>query len=202
MAAVTERPPSRVDAGVEDHARACLAGDAEAFGLLYDALVGDAKRVLVGMRLGLDGHEVEDLLQEAFLRLYRSLARLNLDRPLRPYLLGVVRNLGIDRWRLKGRREGRETALGDEPAGGAPADLAAGKAEWGRQVEAALAALDAEQRSVLVLRHTGGLTLVDLAEVLGCSRPTARARLKEAALMLSVELRARGIGISPEEEAA
>ena len=67
----------------EECARRCLGGDREAFGSIYDRYAGDVQRLLIAMRIGLDHQEVEDAVQETFLRLYRGLAGLDLDKPLR-----------------------------------------------------------------------------------------------------------------------
>ena len=177
----------------EECARRCLDGDREAFGEIYDRYAGDVQTVLVAMRLGLDHQEVEDAIQEAFLRLYRGLRRLDLSRPLRPYLLRIARNLAVDRWRRRRRIE--PAAFEEEPAGDedTAAAAVAGRAEWAAKVDEALVALPPTKRSVLVLRYQTNVTMNELAEVLGCSLPTARARLREAAGLLGVELRRRGV---------
>jgi RNA polymerase sigma-70 factor (ECF subfamily) len=180
----------------EDYARSCLGGDAEAFGSIYDLLARDVQRLLVGLRLGLDHQQVEDLVQEAFVRLFRRLSKLDLSRPLKPYLMGIARNLAIDHWRRA--KPARELTV--DPLTEADAALEVGRAEWNAAVGMAMGALEPELRSALVMRHTVKLTMTDLADVLGCSVPTARARLKRAALMLGVELRKRGV--FPGEDAA
>jgi RNA polymerase sigma factor (sigma-70 family) len=173
----------------EDYARRCLDGDREAFAAIYDRYADDVQRVLIAMRVGLDHQQIEDAVQEAFLRLYRALGRLDLEKPLRPYLLRIARNLALDGW----RRAGRETPLEGDPIGGEEAAVVAGRAEGSTLIDQAVHALDPSQRSVLALRHEASLTMKELAAVLECSVPTARARLREAALLLGVELRRRGV---------
>ncbi|RMG16834.1 MAG: RNA polymerase sigma factor [Planctomycetota bacterium] len=177
---------------VEDCARRCRAGDPEAFGEVYDRLAGDVQRFVVSLRLGLDPAAVEDVVQESFLRLHDRLGALDLERPLRPYLLGVARNAALDALRRREARERREAARAPEDAHPAPDERAA-RAEHHALVRAALAALRPELRAVLALRHVSGLALSEVALALGCSRPTARARLREAATALHHELRRRGL---------
>ena len=69
LSLVTELSP-------QECVRRCLEGETEAFGLLYDRFAGDVQRFLWGLGLGLDHQQLEDALQEAFLRLYGRLPKL------------------------------------------------------------------------------------------------------------------------------
>ena len=60
-----------------------------------------AVRAYISVRLD-DPFEAHDLAQEVFLLLWKKIGSLDLDRPLRPWLLGVAANL-IRRHRRKGR---------------------------------------------------------------------------------------------------
>jgi RNA polymerase sigma-70 factor (ECF subfamily) len=178
-----ERPPE-----LEDLARRAGGGDEEAFGALYDALAPGTLRFLRGLRLGLGPEQLEDALQESFLRLLRRLP--SLERPARvgSYLLGIAHHVAVDLARGgKSVEELHEAVAPDDPAG------RAADGERDRLVSAALEALPVEARAALALRHVAGLTMDDLADALGCSVPTARARLSEAASRLALELRRRGV---------
>jgi len=167
-----------------------LAGDRAALASIYADLAGDVARYLRSLRLGLDHQELEDAVQEAFLRLFRSLRGFERGRALRPFVLGIARNVAIDR--LRRRRPAADVAVERLP-GGAPAADGAARAERSDLIGAALAAIEPELRTALALRHTAGLSMRELGEALGCSQPTARARLREAAHLLAVELRRRGV---------
>ena len=56
-----------------------------------------------------------------------------------------------------------------------------------------MAALPPEHRTVLVLRHTHGLKLREVADALSCTPRTGRNRLRAAAILLQGELERRGI---------
>lgn len=73
MVAVAEAPR-------HDLIRRAAAGDGAAFGELYDPHAPDVQRVVVGMRLGLGSQEVEDAVQDTFLRALRDLARYDPSR--------------------------------------------------------------------------------------------------------------------------
>jgi RNA polymerase sigma-70 factor (ECF subfamily) len=185
-------PVAVVDADVRDMER-CRGGDAGALGDLFDRHAREVQRFLAGMRV--ERSAAEDAVQETFLRLFGLARRGDWDpaRPLRPYVLGIARNVAISGAR---RRPGSplDPARADERDG--PATVASSN-ELRRTVLAALGALDDDARAALVLRHEHGLGMEELASALDCSVPTARARLREAAVRFAVELRRRGL--DPEE---
>jgi len=74
-------------------------GDHEAFEMLVrrhqQSVANLAYRFLA------DASEAEDIAQETFIRFYLAIARYQPDRPLRPYLLKIARNLCLDHLRKK-----------------------------------------------------------------------------------------------------
>jgi RNA polymerase sigma-70 factor (ECF subfamily) len=173
-------------------------GDAAAFGALYDALSPGTLRFLRGLRLGLTREQLEDALQESFLRLLRRLSGLSDPRRVRSYLLGIAHHVAVD---VARRGPPPATIVDDEVVGRGPDPTArAAGDERDGLVLAALDALPHELRGALALRHVGGLTMAEVAQALACSVPTARARLNEAASRLALELRRRGV--EPREERA
>ncbi|MEZ6186908.1 MAG: sigma-70 family RNA polymerase sigma factor [Planctomycetota bacterium] len=170
-------------------------GDLAAWGELYDRHAPEVAQLLsrtLGPEL-----DLEDAVQEAFLRLRERFDKLQKPASLRSYLLGIARNVALDRARSAAARGAREAQV-EARRGLAPSAAdEVSRAERRALAREALAAVDPELRSVLALRHLEGTTLADLAATLSCSVPTARARLREAAAQLALELRARGI--DPEE---
>jgi RNA polymerase sigma-70 factor (ECF subfamily) len=182
-----------------DLVRLALAGDGEAFGALYDRHAGDVQRVVLGLRLGLGREEVEDAVQETFLRALRDLGRYDPARPLRGWVLGIARNVAVDRCR---RADVRAATPLDDAAlasGGPAGDEEASRVERAALVGRALAALEPEQRAALALRHVDGVTMEELALALDCSVPTARARLRAAAHLLAAALRRLAPDLDPRE---
>jgi RNA polymerase sigma-70 factor (ECF subfamily) len=119
----------------------------------------------------------------------KGLKRYDPKRPLRPYVLGVARRVGIELCRK--RRAAGDAAEVADPSAGAAEQVE--RAERSALVGAALAALPDEQRTLLALRHVSELSMQELADGLECSLPTARARLREAKVGFARQLRARGV---------
>jgi len=130
----------------------------------------------------------EDVVQDAFLTIWRNSGRYDPSRgPVRPWLLGVVRNRAIDA--LRRARIGRETL--DDPedvlrsvASGALPERQVLRSEDARAVREALANLPAEQVTVVELAYFGGLTHVEIAERLDVPLGTVKGRMRLALLKL------------------
>ena len=104
--------------------------------------------------------DADDLTQEAFLRAFRSLGSLQDGARFGPWILRIVRNAARDRFRRAKREPFLQDALEvhteDSPLEGAALHA------WRR--------LDDEARLVSWLKIMDGLRLVDIAELLGCSK--------------------------------
>ncbi|MBL8863934.1 MAG: sigma-70 family RNA polymerase sigma factor [Gemmataceae bacterium] len=123
----------------------------------------------------------EDVVQDAFCRYV-----LQSPPPVDPtaWLFRVVRNLAIDAGKTERRRRAREGRVA--------------KVEWfaereidGLDAEAAVAALEAlpaEPREVIVARLWGGLTLEQVAVATGCSVSTAHRRYEAGIAVLRERL--------------
>lgn len=133
--------------------------------------------------------DAEDAAQEAFLRLYRALRRLDPARPVAPYLYRLTVNVCRDLERRR-RRDRGTVALEDLAPAREPADrrpdpsAAAVLAEERRIVTAALRSLPPRQRAALVLRDVQGLSTREVAEVLGSREVTVRTQICRARLKL------------------
>ncbi|MDR0269395.1 sigma-70 family RNA polymerase sigma factor [Paenibacillus sp.] len=65
-----------------------LDGSRDAFGELYEATIKDVyKTVYFLIR---EPSDVEDVIQEIYIQVYRSLKKFDISRPFRPWLMGVV----------------------------------------------------------------------------------------------------------------
>ena len=117
-----------------------------------------------------DAAAAEDIAQEAFLAAVRNLDRFDRGRPFGPWLHRIVVNRAID-W-TRARQLRGETELGETLP--APEH----ETELGGPLLGALAALPAEHRAVVVLRHLLGYTPGEIAELLGLPRGTVNSRLR------------------------
>ncbi len=155
-------------------------GDARAFEVVFDRHV-DAAFSLAYRMCGRRG-AAEDIVQEAFLSLWRSGARYDRTRgSVRSWILGVVRNRTIDSFRREAVRSGRDV-LADDAVENLPAvDDVAGEAERqadARQVRSALRELPADQRRVIELAYFGGFTHTQIAGMLELPPGTVKGRMR------------------------
>jgi RNA polymerase sigma-70 factor, ECF subfamily len=160
----------------------------------FDVLVDRYKVRLMsylGHRLS-DRHQAEDLVQEAFLRLFRAARNggYSARASVSTWLFTIADNCTTDYLRASGRRP---LTLESDAVGGNgdssadvldrfvssstdPVEAAARRESQGR-AEALLASLPEEQHRVVALKVFGGLTLPEVATVVGCPVGTAKSRL-------------------------
>lgn len=133
--------------------------------------------------------DAEDVLQNVFLGLVRTLGREGEVRQLKAYLYQATRN---EAWRLiRSRRDHPAVDVDDVPLMVEARTEDAGRA---LDVSRALAKLPPEQREVLVLKLWHDMTFDEVAGLTGVSLNTAASRYRYA-----VEKLRRVMGPSPEE---
>ena len=155
-------------------------GDARAFETIYDRHGGAAFSLayrMVGNRPA-----AEDVVQEAFLSIWRSRLRYEPERgSVRSWVLGIVHHRTIDALRRNLVHERRRTsAEGIEERQEAPerTDVEAARREEARNVRAALEALPGEQEQVIELAYYGGFTHTEIAEMLDMPVGTVKGRMR------------------------
>ncbi len=124
--------------------------------------------------------EAEDVVQEAFLALWRQAERLDVTRGIRSYLMTIVHNKAVDRLRQHGRR-GTETDIDLELALKDPApgpDEMTERAAEREVVRAALQDLPQEQRRAIEMTYYKGLTISEAATRLDIPVGTVKSRLR------------------------
>jgi RNA polymerase sigma-70 factor (ECF subfamily) len=163
--------------------RALRAGDDQAFRALFDALYAPLLRY--GVSLVRDAAVAEDLVQEAFVRLWDRREQLDVTHPVRAYLFRAVRNLAInhrrnDRTRL---RLLEDPLVGDSaavPRAETPPDDVLSGSDLARQLDGWLDALPPRQREALLLSRVEGLSHAEVAEAMGCAPRTVSNHLVAA----------------------
>jgi RNA polymerase sigma-70 factor (ECF subfamily) len=176
--------PPRVDGGDDVAlAEALIRRDPQATFVAWTTLHGLAVATL--RRLAGPGPEVEDLVQEVFLRFFRQVPKLRDPRALRSFLIGiclrVVRGDRRQRWL---RSFLRLTDSGEAPEPQVPirdGDLAGDAREIVGRYYAILDRLGGVDRSLYVARHVERLPLAEVAALHGLSDSTARRRLLRVA---------------------
>jgi RNA polymerase sigma-70 factor (ECF subfamily) len=158
-----------------DLQRRFARGDEGAFEELMDATGGGLYRL--ARRLLGDRTEVEDVLQESYLRAFGALPheRFEADSGVHTWLCRVVTNVSFDLLR-KGMRKPVSEPPAEAPD---PARQTEARTRL-RRLEAWIAELPAEQRAALVLKELEGMTNNEVAQVLGCSEGSVEQRLVRA----------------------
>jgi RNA polymerase sigma-70 factor (ECF subfamily) len=133
--------------------------------------------VLFARRWSLDHSDAEDLVQEAFVRFWRT--RDGVRDPL-AYLYQTVRSVAIDAARSRQAREGREATCGASQRESPQFACALEHAERRQQIEAALAELPLEQAEVVTLKIWSALTFAQIAEVTSTPSGTVASRYRYA----------------------
>lgn len=135
-------------------------------------------------RMGLDSAMAEDVAQETFLRVWRHAGKYNPRLgSLTTWILTIARNLALTRLSLpEGRRV--ETPVSSETleiASGTPLpDEQLVTLQRQQRLQAALACLNAADRSLLSSSYIEGLDLATIANIEGCSIGAAKVRLHRA----------------------
>lgn len=168
--------------GVQDALGQARSGNQAAF----TALVRRHQRTVYSLALRMlwDRHEAQDLAQEVFIRLHRSLGEMESDAHLLAWLRQVTTRLAIDRLRRQSRHatvplEG-DPGIPDEPAGGDPL--------LQRQLRALIAQLPAPARAVLVLRYQEDMDPNEIAETLAMPVNTVKSHLRRSLESLREQL--------------
>jgi RNA polymerase sigma-70 factor (ECF subfamily) len=187
-------------------------GDHEAFRVLVERYQGRAYGL--ALRVMRNEEQAKDVVQDAFLKAYRSLDRFEGRSGFYTWFYRVVMNLCIDAKRRQpaGRLvewdEGHalQTPVGTgldavDPArqqASSPAgDLE--RAELRETIQRAIEQLPDEARQTLVLREIDGLSYSEIAETLGIPKGTVMSRLHHARRRMRVLL-AEQAGEEPGEE--
>ena len=138
--------------------------------------------------------DAEDLVQDTYARALSAHTRFERGTNLRAWLLRILRNLHLDGRRKKkndptdgGFDTVSSTVASDEALLRDDLELDRLRDLVARDIDAALAALSEEARTVILL-DLEGLTEVELAGVLGCAVGTVKSRLSRARVALRKSL--------------
>jgi RNA polymerase sigma-70 factor (ECF subfamily) len=155
---------------------------------LYDAHAG----AIMGFALHLTGGDrgrAEDIVQETLLRAWMHPDAIA-ERPARPWLFAVARNLAVDAYRARRARphEVGEAAL---ELVAAPDDAERALESWA--VADAVRALRPDHRRVLLETYYRGKSVAEAAAALGIPPGTVKSRTFYALRALKLALEERGL---------
>lgn len=163
-------------------------GDKAAFRRLVDR--HQRRAFMVAMGLVRDENDAREIVQEAFLRVYRGLDTFQGSSSFFTWLYRIVHNLAIDLLRRPGRRDAEltdEQGEEDDPVfplvsridGADPLDVMRRQEIAGR-IQSALEALPAIHRGVILMREVEGMSYEEMAQATGVSKGTIMSRLFHA----------------------
>jgi RNA polymerase sigma factor (sigma-70 family) len=165
----------------------CLRGEARAVQDLIERFQSNVFGLCI--RLLRHRQDAEDVMQEVFLRVFRSLKRWDSTRSLKPWIMGITVNR-CRTWLSQRARRPELVAYLQDTAPSPPAD---GSAELANEIHLAVAELRLEYRSVFVMFHEQGQPYEDIAESLGKPVGTIKTWLRRARLEVLDRLRRRGM---------
>ncbi len=131
-------------------------------------------------------HDAEDIAQDVFIKVYRSLDRFRHDAQLSSWLYRIVMNACIDHHRRQSpvtaaaNGDDAEPTLLNTPQDGPDPEERAYAGELGHVLESEIARLPPGQRLVFVMRHHEGLKLCEIAGALGLAQGTVKRQLHAA----------------------
>jgi RNA polymerase sigma-70 factor (ECF subfamily) len=168
---------------------AAKRSDTEAFEALVRATYGDVYGLAI--RLVGNEHDAADVLQEAYLRAYRSLRKFRGDASFRTWMYRITANCAATlisrRHRTRHVELDEEMQIADCRPGRDPQAVASSGDDRKRLV-CALAALPESLRIVVVLRDVYDLPHEAIATELGISQTAAKVRLHRARRKLRDQL--------------
>lgn len=181
--------PSGSPSSDEDLLVAAGGGDQTAIGQLYDRFSGQMYGL--AMRITQDSTLAQDVVQEAFVGIWRNAARFDAARAsARTWIMAITHNRAIDA--IRRRRPAQELPDPELPP---PAALTSPDI-WGEvagrmdavRVREAIGTLSPVQREAIALAYFGGLTQQEIAARTGAPLGTVKSRVRLGLLALKEEL--------------
>jgi len=171
-----------------------LGGDERAFRRIVEGHLDAVSRTVTGM-LG-PSAEVDDVVQDVFIKLHANLATFRGDASLRTFVTRMAINRSLDVLRQRKRRRWMQTwgLTSELDAAGAttPATTNLEQQDLDERLRHAIDRLPQKQRTVVVLRLVEGLSTEETAQVLDIKYGTVLSRLKRATDHLREVLSANG----------
>jgi RNA polymerase sigma-70 factor (ECF subfamily) len=154
------------------------AGEPASFGALYERYRRPLYRYFARQ---VDAMFVDDLFQDTWLRVIRAKTTYRAGAPFQAYIFRIAHNVLVDHYR-RNAHPASPTATDDlDPIDETPGPEAnARAAELRAAFATALRSLPNEQRETFLLHEDAGLTLEQIAGIVGTGRETVKSRLRYA----------------------
>jgi RNA polymerase sigma-70 factor (ECF subfamily) len=164
----------------EDLMQLMRQGDAQAFEMIYER----HKTAAFSLAYRMTGRQgaAEDVVQEAFLSLWRSGARYDRARgSVRTWILGIVHHRAIDALRrsmVHDKRRASDEGIEERFEAKERTDVQAVRHEEATEVRSALATLPEEQSKAIELAYFGGFSHSEIAAMLETPIGTVKGRIR------------------------
>jgi len=193
---VNKIKPGGAVKGIQNLIQRALSGDQGAFA----ELLNRHKRLAYQLALGIvkDPTEADDLVQESFIKAFRSLSRYNPKYAFTTWLCKIVSNHCLDHLR---RRKIRAFSL-DEPIAGPNGAIKREIPDWTLNpewlfarkqrmisIDQAIDSLPPRYRKVIVLRHKEDRSYEEISKILGIPLGTVKAQIFRARELLKKKLK-------------
>ena len=169
------------DRSDQEIAEAVQQGDAEAFGVLIERY--EPKLLRYGRRFLSMQEEIEDIVQESFIRAYQNIHRYDITQPFSPWMYRIAHNSFVNALRAKQHRPvllfDFDTLISHKSAD-EEADSVAQEREVRELIERGLENISPKYREVLVLYYLEELPYQDIADILQVPLGTVGVRLRRA----------------------
>ena len=166
-------------------------GEARAFEVIYERHSGAA--FSLAYRMVGRGNVAEDVVQEAFLSIWRSGARYERARgSVRTWVLGIVHHRAIDQLRrsaVHDKRRASDEGIEERFESGERTDVEVARRDEAASIRSAIGTLPADQSHVIELAYFGGFTHTEIAEMLGAPVGTVKGRMRLGLEKLRNQLR-------------
>ena len=188
MSRLTDEELSREAAEVARLVRLTLGGDSTAFEQIiqrYETRVMTVAARLMGRR-----DDARDVAQEVFLRAFKYLHRLDLQKPVEPWLVRITVNVCRDAARSRQRRQNTFVEIERPETVDRSADPYSGLARKQERLilQKALDSLPEKERLAIVLRDVEGLSTSEVASILRSSETTVRSQVSRGRLKLKAAI--------------
>jgi RNA polymerase sigma-70 factor (ECF subfamily) len=176
-----EHSPTELrDLADEDLMQLVRRGEAEAFEVVYERHANAA--FSLAYRMCGSRAAAEDVVQEAFLSLWRSGTRYDRTRgSVRTWMLGIVHNRAIDSLRrsvVHDRRRASDEGIEERFEARERTEVEVARLDEAAEIRQALRTLPTEQSRVIELAYFGGFTQTEIASMLETPIGTVKGRMR------------------------
>jgi RNA polymerase sigma-70 factor (ECF subfamily) len=165
---------------------ACQRGDRDAFRALFETC--QDRVYSIALRYSGDRAQALDIAQDVFVKLLKNIGDFRGESGFETWLYRMVVNRCLDDKRSARRWIGLVEGFFTRPVEPSALNNVL-RSEVQARVQHAVALLPPEQRVIVVLRYTEGLSYAEIAEIAGCSEGTVASRLNRAHKFLERRLK-------------